>query len=50
MDCDRREDARDLISIELIENWTCLNVLEKKIWKSNPKILMEEKSGRTWKK
>ena len=41
--------AGDLKRIELAENWTCVNVLEKKICKLNPKILMEEKSWRTWK-
>ena len=35
---------------ELVEKWTCLNVLEKKICKLNPKkILMDEKSWKTWK-
>ena len=43
------EDARDLQRTELVEKWTCLNVLEKKIFKSDPKMLTEEKSWRTWK-
>ena len=44
----RGEDAGDLKRTELVEKWTCLNVLEKKICKVNPKIL-EETSWRTWK-
>ena len=43
----RGEDAGDLERIELdalVGNWVCLNVLERKIWKINPKILMDEKS------
>ena len=43
------EDAGDLKIFELVEKWTCINVLEKDIFKSNPKILMKEKSWRTWK-
>ena len=46
----RGEDAGDLKRIELVEMWTCLNVLEKKICELNAKILMEEKSWRTWKR
>ena len=46
----RGEDAGDLKRIELFEKWTCLNILEKKICKLDPKILMEEKSWRTGKK
>ena len=34
---------------ELVENWTCLNALGRKIWKINSKILMDEKSWKTWK-
>ena len=45
----RGEDAGDLKRIELVEKWTCLNVLEKEIFKSDPKVLTEEKSWRTWK-
>ena len=45
----RGEDAGDIKRIELVEKWICLNVLEKKICKLNPKILMDEKSWRTWK-
>ena len=47
----RGEDAGDLKrskSNELVENWTCLNALERKIWKTNPKILMDEKCWTTW--
>ena len=29
---------------ELVETWTCLNALGRKIWKINPRILMDEKS------
>ena len=46
----RGEDAGNSKRIELVENWTCLNVLEKKICKLNSKILMEEKSWRAWKR
>ena len=45
----RGEDAGDLKRSEineLVENWTCLNALESKF---NPKILMDEKSWKTWK-
>ena len=45
----RGEDAGDLKRIELVEKWTSLNVLEKEIFQSDPKILTEEKSWRTWK-
>ena len=38
----RGEDAGELNRIELVEKWTCLNVLEEKIWKSNRKIVMDE--------
>ena len=33
---------------ELVENWTCLNAPVRKIWKINPKILMDEISWKTW--
>ena len=58
----RGEDAGDLKRSELndlVEKLTCLNALEGEIWKSdqkvvtdekiNPKILMDEKSWKTWK-
>ena len=48
----RGEDAEDLKRSEvneLVENWTRLNALERKIWKMNPKILMDEKSWTSWK-
>ena len=45
----RGEDAGDLKGIELVEKWTCLNVLKKEFFESDPKILTEEKSWRTWK-
>ena len=45
----RGEDAGDLKRSDLVEKWTCLNVLEKKICKLNPTILMEEKSWSAWK-
>ena len=48
MERHRGEDAGDLRRIELVEKWTSLNVLERKICKLNPKILTEEKSWRTW--
>ena len=46
------EDARDLKRSELnelVENLTCLNALEGKFWKINPKIVTDEKSWKTWK-
>ena len=49
----RGEDAGDLKSSELdelVDNWTCLNDVERKIWKFNSMILMEEKSWKTWKR
>ena len=46
----RGEDAGDLTRRELVEKWTCLTVLEKDILKGDRKILMEEKSWRTWEK
>ena len=48
----RGEDAGDIKRSELnewIENWTCLNALERKICKINPKLLMDDKSWKTWK-
>ena len=58
----RGEDAEDLKRSELnelVENLTRLNALERNIWKSdqkvvmdekiNPKILTDEKSWKTWK-
>ena len=41
----RGEDAGDFNRselIELVENLTCLNALERKIWKSNQKVVMNE--------
>ena len=62
MEWHRGEDAGDLKRSELnelVENLTCLNAFEGKIWKSNqkvvtdekmnPKILTDEKSWKTWK-
>ena len=34
---------------ELVENLTCLNALEGEIWKSNQKVVTDEKSWKTWK-
>ena len=34
---------------ELVENMTCLNALEGKIWKSKDKIVTDEKNWKTWK-
>ena len=34
---------------ELIENSTCLNAFEGKIWKSDQKVVTDEKSWKTWK-
>ena len=42
-----REISRE-VNYELVETWTCLNALERKIWKINPKILMDEKSWKAW--
>ena len=47
----RGEDAGDLKrseSGELVVIGICLNAFERKIWKINPKILMDEKSWKTW--
>ena len=51
LDWYRGEDARDLKSElnELVENLTCLNALEVKIWKSTQKVVTDEKSWKTWK-
>ena len=59
----RGEDAGDLKRSafnELVENLTCLNALEVKFWKSDQKVVMDnkidqkilmgEKSWKTWKK
>ena len=46
----RGEDAGDLKRSELnelVENLTCLNALEGKIWKSDQKVVMDEKSWKT---
>ena len=48
----RGEDAGDLETIELevlVENWSYLNAPAMKFCKSNPKILMDETSWKTWK-
>ena len=48
----RGDDAGDLKrseSNELVENLTCLNALEGKIWKSSQKVVTDEKSWKTWK-
>ena len=45
LDWYRGEDAGDLKKselIELVENWTGLNALERKIWKSNQNVVMDE--------
>ena len=34
---------------ELVENLTCLDALEGKIWKINQKVVTDEKSWKTWK-
>ena len=44
----RGEDARDLKRSELnelVENLTCLDAFEGKIWKSNQKVVMNEEIG-----
>ena len=46
LDWYRREDARDLKRSELnelVQNKTCLNALAGESWKSNPKIVTDEK-------
>ena len=46
LDWSRGEDAGDLKRSELnelVENLTCLNALEGKFWKSNQKVVMDEK-------
>ena len=45
LDWYRGEDAGDLKRSEfneLVENWTCLNALERKTWKIVPKVVMDE--------
>ena len=52
LDWYRGEDAGDLKRSgknELVENLTCLNAFEGKIWKSNPKVVLDEKVGKIWK-
>ena len=52
LDWYRREDAGDLKRSELnelVENLTCLNAFKGKIWKSNQKVVTDEKSWKTWK-
>ena len=47
LDWCREEDAGDLKRSELnelVENLTCLDALEGKIWKSNQKAVTDEKS------
>ena len=52
LDWYRGEDAgvlkRSVLDV-LVENMTFLNTLEGKIWKSNPKIVMDENSEKIWK-
>ena len=46
LDGHRGEDAGDLKRSELndlVENWTYLNALERKVWKSDQKVVMDEK-------
>ena len=43
------EDVKRCELNELVESWTRLNVLERKIGKIDPKILKDEKSWKTWK-
>ena len=48
----RGEDAGDLKrseSNEWVENMTCLNVSERKIWKGDQNVVMDEKSWKIWK-
>ena len=52
LDWYRGEDAGDLKGSELnesVENMTCPNALEGKFWRSNPKIVTDEKSWKFWK-
>ena len=52
LDWYRGADAGDLKKSalnELVENLTCLNALEGKIWKSNQKVVTDEKSWKFWK-
>ena len=44
----RGEDAGDLKSSELnelVENLTCLNAFEEKIWKSDQKVVMDDENN-----
>ena len=48
----RGEDARDLKrseTNELVDNLACFNVFEGKIWERDQKVVMDEKSWKTWK-
>ena len=52
LDWYRGADAGDLKKSalnELVENLTCLNALKGKIWKSNQKVVTEEKRWKIWK-
>ena len=52
LDWYRGEDAGDLKRSdlnELGENLTCLNALERKNWKTNQKVVTDEKGWKTWK-
>ena len=46
LEWNRGEDAGDLKRselYELVENLTCLNALERKVWKSNQKVVKDDK-------
>ena len=48
----RGENAGDIKRSELsdvVENLTCLNALEENFWKSDQKVVTDEKTWKTWK-
>ena len=52
LDWHRGEDVGDLKRSELnelVENLTCVNALEGKVWKSDSEVVTDEKSWKTWK-
>ena len=43
------EISREVNQMKLVENLTCLNPFEGKIWKINQKVVTDKKSWKTWK-
>ena len=44
------EISREVNYMSCVENLTCLNALEEKIWRSNQKVVTDEKSLKTLEK